>query len=106
MLDQLTMDDFASHKDSTFRITLAPDAELELNLVLYEVQALADLRRQVAGDAVPGSPAFSLLFHGPQTPILPQRIYPLDHPELGRLEIFVVPLGPDAKGMRYQAIFY
>lgn len=106
MLDQLTIDDFAVHKDSTFRISLAPEAELEMELVLSEVQALSDLRRRPSGDAVPGSPAFSLLFHGPPTPILPQRIYPLDHPELGQLEIFVVPLGPDAKGMRYQAIFY
>jgi len=104
MLDQLTMSDFASNQDSAFRVMLSPAADVEL--VLSEVQALTDLRRAASGDGRPGSQAFSLLFHGPPAPILPQRIYPLEHLQMGRLEIFVVPLGPDAKGMRYQAIFY
>ena len=49
--------------------------------------------------------AFSLLFHGPRAPLLEQRIYSLEHASLRRLEIFLVPIGPDAQGQRYQAIF-
>jgi hypothetical protein len=48
---------------------------------------------------------FSLLFRGPMAPVLPQRIYRLDHNSLGRLEIFLVPLGPDGEGMQYEAVF-
>ena len=42
-----------------------------------------------------------LLFRGPSLPILPQRIYPLEHAALGRLELFIVPIGPG----QYEAIF-
>ncbi|MFN7117495.1 MAG: DUF6916 family protein [Saprospiraceae bacterium] len=27
------------------------------------------------------------------------------HPNIGELYIFLVPLGPDAEGMRYEAVF-
>ena len=46
---------------------------------------------------------FSLLFRGPIAPVLPQRIYRLDHDTLGSMEIFLVPLGPDGQGMQYEA---
>jgi len=36
---------------------------------------------------------------------LPQRTYDLVHPELGTLQIFIVPLGPQGGEMRYEAIF-
>ena len=45
------------------------------------------------------------MFRGPGEPVLAQRIYPLDNQTLGRLEIFLVPIGPDDEGMRYQAVF-
>jgi hypothetical protein len=48
---------------------------------------------------------FSLVFRGPAGPMLPQAIYRLDHAELGELELFLVPIGPDAEGMRYEAAF-
>lgn len=36
---------------------------------------------------------------------LPQRTYCLEHPTLGAFDLFIVPLGPDARGMRYEIIF-
>ena len=48
---------------------------------------------------------FSLLFRGPVDPFLSQGTYRLDHAELGALDIFLVPIGPDAEGMRYEAVF-
>jgi len=38
-------------------------------------------------------------------PILPQRIYRVEHDAIGVCEIFLVPLTPDADGARYQAVF-
>jgi hypothetical protein len=48
---------------------------------------------------------FSLVFRGPRVPLLPQRIYRLEHDRMGALELFIVPLGPDGDGLRYEAIF-
>ena len=48
---------------------------------------------------------FSLLFRGPQRPILPQSTYDLAHPELGTMKIFLVPVQPSGDGAEYEAIF-
>jgi hypothetical protein len=48
---------------------------------------------------------FSLVFRGPTAPVLPQGTYPIGHAELEDLVLFLVPLGPDADGMRYEAAF-
>jgi hypothetical protein len=48
---------------------------------------------------------FSLVFRGPAAPVLPQGTYPLGHAELEDLELFLVPIGPDTEGMRYEAAF-
>jgi hypothetical protein len=61
----------------------------------------------VSGSRSPGSsrPQFSVLFRGGPSPPLPQGIHRLEHATLGRLELFLVPLGPDASGQRYEAVF-
>jgi hypothetical protein len=48
---------------------------------------------------------FSLHFRGPATPVLPQGTYVVTHPALGDQELFLVPLGRDADGVRYEAAF-
>jgi len=48
---------------------------------------------------------FRLVFHGPADPILPQRTYRLEHEALGTLDMFLVPVGRDARGTTYEAIF-
>ena len=78
---------------------LEPSATLRLTLI-----------EAVATGPAPGGAAarrqpFSLIFRGPRAPVLPQRIYRLEHEAMGPLEIFIVPIGPDAEGMRYQAVF-
>jgi hypothetical protein len=46
---------------------------------------------------------FSLVFRG--SPGLPQATYRLSHAELGDVDIFLVPIGPDGDGMKYEAAF-
>jgi hypothetical protein len=55
-------------------------------------------------DTVERTP-FELLFHelGAER-FAPQQIFTLRHAELGELELFMVPLGPDERGMRYEAV--
>jgi len=36
---------------------------------------------------------------------LPQRMYNFDLGQLGSFDIFIVPIGPDSSGMRYEAVF-
>jgi hypothetical protein len=48
---------------------------------------------------------FSLVFRGPAEVPLPQGTYTVTHAELGRLELFLVPIGADADGLRYEAAF-
>jgi hypothetical protein len=50
-------------------------------------------------------PPFSLIFLGPDENVLPQKLYRLRHEDLGEVTIFLVPVGRDAKGVSYQAVF-
>jgi hypothetical protein len=94
---ELALSTFSGHVDEPFRL-LAGD-ELELALRLTEAEGLGE----------PHSPGlrapFSLIFRGPSEPIVGQGTYRLRHATLGALELFLVPLRPDAAGARYQAIF-
>ena len=98
-LTALTMERFAALAGSTFSVALG--APWDLQLELAEVAALSTQTSFTGAFRAP----FRLIFHGPAQPVHPQATLPLDHPELGRVEIFLVPLGPDAVGMRYEAIF-
>lgn len=94
-LQSLTIDTFAKRIGDRFALQLRPDAALELELI--EANPLG---------ARPGGRApFSILFRGPLAQVLPQSIYPLGHETLGRLELFIVPIGPRDGGMVYEAIF-
>jgi hypothetical protein len=49
---------------------------------------------------------FSIILRGPQSDTyLPQHIYSIEHGRLGKHKIFLVPIGPDEHGMRYEAVF-
>jgi hypothetical protein len=57
------------------------------------------------GQALRDGGAFSLVFAAKSGAVLPQAVYPLAHPALGTLEIFLVPIGPVPGGMGYEAVF-
>ena len=99
MLDRLTVAMFIEQIGKTFRLPLTDGPVLDL--VLVEARNLS-LR---TGNPGPRRGPFSLLFLGPKAPVLPQRIYPLESEAFGRLEIFLVPIGADAGGVKYEAIF-
>ncbi len=84
---------------STFSVALPEPWNLQLQL--SEASPLSPATSFTGAFRAP----FRLIFHGPAQPVHPQATLPLDHPQLGRVEIFLVPIGPDAIGMRYEAIF-
>jgi hypothetical protein len=96
-----TYDDFADRVGEAFRVRL-PE-EHSLTLVLREATAIGQ-----AGGVGPEGAArqqFSLLFRGPDEPQLSQGLWELEHDGLGLVALFLVPLGPDAEGPRYEAVF-
>ena len=48
---------------------------------------------------------FSLYLRGDSATAMAQGIVSLQHPALGPLELFMTPIGRDARGMRYEIIF-
>ena len=54
----------------------------------------------------PRADPFTVTFLGPAGDHLPQGLFTLEHPMLGTLTVFLVPIGPDADGRhRYEAVF-
>ena len=51
--------------------------------------------------------AFSLVFRGPREPVLAHMICTLEHATLGRMDLFLTPIGPDREGggLLYEAVF-
>jgi hypothetical protein len=97
MPEDLKIGDFFERVGEGFRVPFAGGA---IEITLLEVTSLAR-----ADHAGPRRAPFSLIFRGPLRPALVQHTWPLEHPALGRLEVFLVPIGPDASGMRYEAVF-
>ena len=92
-LAKLSIDDFTPHQDAEFEMQTAD-----------QVVALRLAKAEHAGNSGRPGGAFSPLFAAPKGPWLPQAIYPVRHPALGVMEIFLVPVGPVADGNGYQAI--
>ena len=93
-LSALTPEDFEPHSGEAFQLA-GPRGALEVKLL--EVNRLGTAHRDGG--------AFALTFQSAPGPHLPQAIYPVAHPKLGTLEIFIVPLGPKNGGNQYEVIF-
>jgi len=98
-MDDLSVETFSPHVGAEFLIADPPNGG-PVTLTLTEIRRLG---RQ---PAAPRVEPFSLLFCGPPGPILAQRIYRLEHPGLGALDVFLVPVGYDETGAScYEAVF-
>lgn len=97
MLDQLTSAEFTPHLHSTFHIHYDNGQVLDVKLVaVQEFAEHPDRPRR----------AFSLTFQSAEKSFyLKQAIYTLEHEQMGKLDLFMVPLGPDQIGMNYEVIF-
>ncbi len=96
MLDVLSAEEFEALSGRPLKLFLG---EHPLNVEVIEVRRLATPtpRKQ---------PSFAVIFRANGATLsAPQGMYRLDLPERGELEFFAVAIGPDAKGMRYEAIF-
>jgi len=94
MTEDLTREALAESLNSKFLMRLENAAPLELTLV-----SVTELPSAV------GQEQFSLIFGAPQNAPIAQGIYQLEHERFGLFGIFLVPIGQDQEGVRYEALF-
>jgi len=94
MLENLNSRLFSEHLHTTFQLRIPGEASLPL--VLTEA---------TEKDQSQNIEQFSLVFRGPLTPYCPQGTYTFEHERLGKMDLFLVPLGPRSGGMCYQVSF-
>ncbi len=102
-LEQPTSIDFAAYLNQPFTLQLEA-----LPPILLQLRAVQNLERnhiyaETAPTAIAPEP-FAVVFNGPLRPILPQQIYQVLHPRLGKLNLLFTPIGPNGSSMQYKAI--
>lgn len=98
MSDPFTAERFLPHVGEVFHVVV--DEAQETSVLLSEVTRLAS-----EGDRRRRREPFSLIFHAPPGAALEQRVYRLEKAGMEPFECFLVPIGPDAFGMRFEAIY-
>jgi hypothetical protein len=84
---------FAAQLNTSFRVN--PDSDLTVELRLMEANDKSVSKQEM----------FSLIFQGPEMTFLPQSIYPIEHDLIGVFDLFIVPIGRNEGGYRYEAVF-
>ncbi len=95
MSDYLTRVSFEPYLNTTFRLNLEGGEAIDLELV-------------EANDKTPerfDGEQFSLIFKGPPDSYIEQQTCPLEHPAMGRLDLFLVPVDQKKDGFYYEAFF-
>ena len=93
-----TQAEFAANLNTTFLIRA--DAAKPIELKLIDVKA-----HQSEVHPRPDMERFSVFFVGPEDHFLPQSLYSLSHEKMGDFNVFLVPIGKEPDGYRYEAIY-
>ena len=98
MTDRLDVSVFASRKGQIF-VLCSPDGTRQ-DMELVEVN---DLGRRATPQGELSN--YGLVFLARVPTALPQAVYRVEHDALGGMDVFLVPIGRDGDGVRYEAIF-
>lgn len=98
MEDGISAAQFSQHLNTKFIVSTGSDKPPELELVDVVVR-----KNEPTEQA--GMERFSIFFYGPANFFLPQATYELTHPEMGSFVIFLVSLGQEERGFKYEAVF-
>ena len=96
MAAPLTEAEFSKHVNTKFRVAVEPPVELELT----QVKGYLSKPHEETG-----MERFSAYFRGPSDRYLVQKIYTIDHEQMGAFDLFLVPVSQDQNGFRYEAVF-
>jgi hypothetical protein len=107
-LGKLTLDDFSQHLDAVFEME-SPQGKVPLRLAEVAVHGNplpASVKTEKSEELkIRDGGGFTLQFVAPESSRLKQGIYPIKHPKLGTLEVFLVPSGPVQDGHGFYAVF-
>lgn len=96
MLERLTTADFRGLEGTSITLRFG-DSEQDGEVIEVATRS---------GGAPDGRQPFNVVVRsGPTEQSWPQGTYTLYHPDHGPLELFMVPIGPDHSGMRYEISF-
>jgi hypothetical protein len=96
-INTLSFEDIQPYLHSLLSLCFTPSITLDAEVIEIE---------KLPMHSEHSSQPFSIVFQTNQlNEYFPQATYVLIHPTKGKTPIFLVPLGPDQKGMKYQAIF-
>ncbi len=96
MLAKLKSSNFRPYLQERFYLFLD-----ETNFLEVELIKVSDYPDQ---DPHTGRP-FDLIFRLPKGLFIPQETYTFKQDQMGKFELFIVPIGSDRKGQLYQVIF-
>jgi len=94
MEPSLTFQAFTQELNTKFHIPVNESQRVELELV-----EISELKQ------TPRSQEFAIVFRGPKEAFLGQGMRSLEHDQLGRFDLFIVPIREDDKGYYYEAVF-
>jgi len=90
----LTHEVFSAALNTKFLVEVAENQNVELNL-----EYVSELK------LYPRQEEFSLVFRGPNEAFLGQGTRRMRHETIGSLQLFLVPIGQEPEGYRYEAVF-
>jgi len=93
MPDQLTKEIFDRQVHTRFTVHFSASSGEEAELLSCQ------------GGVEDGFETFSLVFRAAHKRPYPQRIYRMEHAEMGQFDIFIVPIRLDKEGVYYEAVF-
>jgi hypothetical protein len=100
-LETLTLATFTGLLQTQFRAFINPSTDVPLELA-QALPAPVAAKGSLNGQRYE---SFSLIFHGPESPLLQQGTRPFEHDQLGRFELFIVPIGRENGVIKYEAVF-
>jgi hypothetical protein len=98
MSDFQTQEEFKQHLNTPFRLQVNAPKPIDLTLVEVESRPSEAHEQQ-------GMERFSVFFMGSPEFLLPQNTYRLAHPEMGEFDVFLVAVGKETDGYRYEAVY-
>lgn len=91
-------EEFRQQVNTPFRLQVNAPKPIDLTLVGVESRPSDAAEQQ-------GMERFSVFFLGSAEFLLPQNTYRLVHPEMGEFDVFLVAIGKEADGYRYEAVY-
>ncbi|HEV8189405.1 MAG TPA: hypothetical protein VGP83_16745 [Pyrinomonadaceae bacterium] len=98
MSEMQTEAEFTKNVNTKFRVMVEAPVPIELTLVSVTPRRIEPHEQE-------GMERFSAMFMGPLEVFLPQQTYRVSHPDMGEFDIFLVALGQEPEGFRYEAVY-